>query len=158
MKKRKGIRVIRWVIGLEVAALIGLLATPGILASRKRAVASVAAADLKRVITAAQTAFARTGAWPDDAGRGRMPESLRSFLPSPVQFTASRWQLDWDHWKLSDGAEEYAPKTEFVAISVITPDTRLERAIMDAMGSELLHFTVGDRLTFVLAGPKGSKH
>ena len=152
------IRVVRWVIGLEAVALLALLAAPGYIAGRTRQRGAKVAADLKRVVTGAETAFASTGEWPDDSGPGDMPERLKGFLPMPVRFEQDGCQIDWDHWKLSDGAEDFSPRSEFVAVSVITPDTRLARSIVEAMGSDHLHFVVGDRSTFILAGPTSTRN
>lgn len=144
------------VIAVEVVALIGCLAAPGLSTALARQQASRTAVEVGRVIQGAKLAYAHSGEWPADEPQGHMPTSLASVLPAPVRFDEKAYQLDWDHWKLSDGHEDYSPKCEFAAVSFVTKDRQLADVVVRALGNDCLHYTLGDRVTFVLAGAEGA--
>jgi hypothetical protein len=138
----------------EAVALLGCLIAPGLVAGKARKEASLAAIEVNRVIRAAELAYASKAAWPADEPQGRMPDALISVMPLLARFDHGDYLVDWDHWTLSDGPDEFTPRTEFAAVSVVTPDRRLARNIATAVGAQRLHFSMGDRLTFVIAGAK----
>jgi hypothetical protein len=135
------------IIAVEVVAVIGCLA---------RQQASRTAVEVSRVIQGARLAYAHAGAWPADEPRGHMPASLASVMQAPVRFDDETYQLDWDHWTLSNGHEDFSPKCEFVAVSFVTKDRQLADVVVRAVGNECLHYTLGDRVTFVIAGAEGA--
>jgi len=142
------------VILVEVLALVVYVAMPALRQAGIREQASRAANDIEQVRFAAKTLHARSGKWPEDGAPGRAPESLRALLPASFTFDRRDYQIDWDHWTLSDGPELFSKTSEFLAVSAVASDPRLSHEIVEAVGAKLPHMALGDRVTFVISDPE----
>src|SRR5262245_12990433 len=142
---------VRVVIGVELAALVACLAMPAVRESSIRGKAATAARDMREVCTAAATARAKDGTWPEGGTPGKVPASLQPYLPSHVAFDREQYQRNWDHWRLSDSADSYAKTTEFASVSVITSDPRLLSLITEQLGNQRTHFTLGNQTILMVS-------
>ena len=142
------------VIALELVALSACLATPVLRADALRHKAERAVREVEQVRAAAASARAKQGEWPPEATPGQVPKGLRSFLPERFSFERDGYQLDWVHWQLRDDAEEFAPRHEFVGVSIVTQDAGLSSRVVEALKPGRMHVTLGDRVTVVIEAPE----
>ena len=81
-------------------------------------------------------------------GQGRRPPET----PNPInarRVGACVWESEpWCSWPWAwrcFGA---------IAISLVTPDRELAQRVAESLGPDRVHFTLGDRSTFVISGPR----
>ena len=125
-------------IAVEAVMLLAALVTPALRESSHHQVAQRAARAIRIVCAAAATAHARTGEWPQDGVSGRAPEAMKPYLPAGFTFQTSGYQLDWDHWTLSDGPESFSPTSQFQGVSVSTRDPRTLRSSLCRRASAMI--------------------
>lgn len=150
---------IRWampIMAFEAFVLAAALVTPMVRESARHQTAHRAAREINIICSAAATAGARTGQWPPDEAPGSVPAALKSLLPAKFSFTSADYQLDWDHWTLSEGVESYSRVSQFQGVSITVHDPKMLREVVKALPGDRAHFTVGDRTTIVIpdTGPR----
>ena len=143
----------RNIVIAEAALLLVCLMVPGMREAAAKREAEGAASEIRQVIHAAAEARAQHAEWPEDGKPGSAPESLRPFLVGDTKFDHRNYQLDWDYWRLSEGAASFDRRSEFAGVSITTRDPQLLNLVATALKPERLQYQVGDRATFVLAGP-----
>ncbi len=141
------------VIGFELLAIVAAFIAPAIRESSIQRQATLAAKELQQVSVAATAAYTRTGQWPDGGTPGSIPASLKPLLPPGLAFDRKQYLLNWDHWRLSDGAGQYSETTEYAGVSVIADDARFLSLVTQRLGNKQVHFTVGNRTFVAIAGP-----
>jgi hypothetical protein len=146
---QRGFGVVGIIIAVEVLAICGHLAMPVVRDCGMRLRAAQVVQELQIVRTAAQEAAARRGQWPEDGVPGRAPSSLVPFLPPGFTFERDGYRFDWDCWPLGDGAAG----SRFAAVSVVAEDARLVSVVVQLLGAERPHFTIGNRTTLALSDP-----
>lgn len=141
------------VIVAEVLAIAASASAPALRDAAVRWEASRLVKDMDVVCTAASAAKSRNGEWPEDGELGRMPASLKPFLPPSFRFERGDCRFDWDHWMASDGSDPTSPASDYVAVSVVVADARLSGLIVRELETRRLHFTVGNRSTIMISEP-----
>jgi hypothetical protein len=139
------------VIVVEILGLLALALAPAMLRASIRHRADRVAADVEVVCAAAEKERLESGWWPADEPAGHVPGALVAGLPRTVSFSRGDVTLDWDHWKLSEGTGRRARTGEMAAIGVTARDPHLLDRVVERLGARRRHFTLGDRVTFVLA-------
>ena len=139
------------VVVFEVLVIAACLAMPALHATSNRQRAVRVAKEIRQVTAAAIAARGRTGAWPEPGVAGNVPASLKQHLPARFKFDAGSYRLDWVHWRLSDGVDSFARRSEFVGVSVTTGDPQLLGLVTDLLGTDRMNFTVGNCATFVVS-------
>ena len=140
-------------IALELALLAACLAVPAWQNAALDRRASEVVRAVRVVRAAASTQHAARGAWAEDGAPGQAPASLVAYLPGGFAFDRGSYTLDWIDLPVNGGDEAEAAGA-FVGVSVLSQDARLLDRVDRLLGSGQAHFSVGDRLTVVLAsGP-----
>jgi hypothetical protein len=149
---RRRIGITEAIIGFEVLAIIVCMVAPAVIAGSVNGQAQQAAREILQVADAATVAHGKLGQWPEDGTPGVIPASFKPFLPPNLTFDRDAYQLNWEHWRLSDGNGPYSETSEFAGVSVITNDPRLLSLITDRLGTQT-HFTVGNRTIVMVTIP-----
>ena len=109
------------------------------------------ASRLQIIESAATTCYLRQGTWPEGAMPGMRPRSLDGFLPRGFSFSDDGAKLAWDHCELGG---EGPVGSEFTGISLTEDDPLVLRRVVEILGARRMHFTVGDRVTFLVDAPR----
>jgi prepilin-type N-terminal cleavage/methylation domain-containing protein len=143
----RGFSLIELLIALSIVSVLVRLSIPSLTGMRMNAVAAQAQGDFNTVRAGAVAQYEATGAFPADAPAGVTPAGLAPYLPRGFAFSRREYQLDYEHWTLSDtlGAEG-----TIIALTVVTTDDRLGRILLHTLGHSSTHWSVGDAHTFVI--------
>ena len=88
--------------------------------------------------------------WPEDAYVGQIPSGLAEFLPEDFDFIGAGYRLDWENWVLPSGLPQHPETDLLLGISIVTEDAELGYAVVDFLGGEMAHYTLGTSYTFVI--------
>jgi len=141
------------VLVLEIVAILANLAMPVWQNTALHMHAADIARQMQQVRTAAESARARSGAWPDDQPAGVKPTELGPFLPPGFSFAHEDYQLDWDHWELADGKALGVAGDELAGIAVVSRNPRLAGAVARELRGGDLRLTLENRTTLVISLP-----
>ena len=133
-------------------ALLGTLARMALPALSDRMVSSRAgevAAAIATLDDAAERYWQQHLRWPPDGYVGTAPDGLAAFLPDGFSLEGSGYRLDWENWSLVDGLPADSEARGVLAVTVVTDDRALGRALVERLGPTHLHLALGDRYTFV---------
>lgn len=148
---RLGVTVIELLTGVVVLATIARMAYPSFHAMMTRAQADDVAAAVETARTAAERFHGERLRWPADAYAGQVPRELEGYLPEGFRFEGSGYRLDWERWNLPDGLPGERATHGVAAISVVTPDAALGRAVADVLDATAAHWELDDTWTFLVA-------
>jgi len=149
----RGIMLTELLIVLAAIAVLANVALPMVQRASIAQQAGHVVRDLKKIRTAAQILHEETHQWPPSAAPGETPLALTAHLPPGFSFRSAGYVLEWERCPVSDGPEPNARRGEWVAVSVITEDARLAASVVNALGDDDTHFTLGNRTTCVIAEP-----
>jgi len=141
------VEVLTVVVVVSTLARIGV---PGFHEVLLKARATEVIADFQTVRVAAFGYHADNLRWPADGYTGQVPSGLETYLPENFSFERLGYRLDWENWALPDGLPGTAGASAVVAISVVTEDRELGRALADVLGGAMAHYELGNTYTFVI--------
>lgn len=146
---RRGFTMVELV---TVAVVIGTLVrinVPNFHELYLRARAADVAGDFEIVRVAALNYHADHIQWPKDGYTGQVPMGLEEYLPDGYQFDRPGYRLDWEHWVLPEGLPDDPGAGALLGVSMVTEDEELGQAVVDLLGSSMLHFRLGSKYTFI---------
>lgn len=138
---------------LTAMVVVGTLARIGVPSFHEvllRARATEVIGDFETVRVAAFGYHADHLQWPADGYTGQVPSGLEKYLPENFIFEGYGYRLDWENWPLPDGLPGTTGAKGVVAISVVTDDRELGRAVADVLGGGMPHYELGNTWTFVI--------
>ncbi len=136
-----------------VILILGILATLGLPAYQNAVIKARAAdvlGDFNTIKIAAYNYFAEHNEWPADVYPGIAPPELQDYLPPNFSFTGTDYELDWEYWILPDGTPKHPGTGVLIGISVTTENEELANAVMQLLGANTAHYTLGDNYTFII--------
>jgi prepilin-type N-terminal cleavage/methylation domain-containing protein len=144
----RGFSLVEVLVVLGIVALLMRLSLPAFAAMRCNARAAQVVGDYNTVRAAAFAQYDATGSFPADAGPGVTPAGMSVFLPRGFSFHKLEYDLDWDHFAVSDSSAGVTGSV--AALTVVAPDTRLGLTVLRLLGANCTHWSVGDAHTFVV--------
>ncbi len=154
MKKRRGHRpgfsLIELTIALFIVATLAAFAMPTYRNMVVKARAAKVLGEFNAIRVAAFNYFAEHNEWPLDQEPGIVPPELIPYLPSDFTFRHGDYELDWENWILPDGLPKHPETHVLLGISVTTKDEFLAAAVLNLLGKETAHYTLGDNYTYVI--------
>ncbi len=98
MVHRSGHTLVELLIGILIAGILAGMGTSTFKTAVDATHATAVVADLHIVRMAVHAHSADKGRWPADAYRGRIPTTLRPYLPEGFSFATEAYTLDYDNW------------------------------------------------------------
>ena len=141
------------IIVLELLAILANFSLPFCQKMSLRYEAAGVVQQMSQVRAAAESARLQRGAWPEDRGPGEAPPELAAYLPPGFSFGQSDYQLDWEHWTLSEGNALDAPGAELAGVTVVAHDPRLAAMVGRLLREGETRLTLGNRTTLVISEP-----
>jgi prepilin-type N-terminal cleavage/methylation domain-containing protein len=148
---RRGFTVIELLTAVVVLGTVARMAYPDLHAMMLRAQAADVAAAVETARAAAERFHRERLRWPDDGYAGQVPPQLEGYLPEGFRFEGAGFRLDWELWPLPDGLPGEPSTRGLAAISVVTSDAALGRAVADLLPPGTAHWALDDTYTFVVA-------
>lgn len=149
-RRARGFTVLELAMALSIAAILARISVPILDQFMRQARAAKAAADYSTIRTAAFASFESNGRWPEERGPGVTPPELVPYLPRDFSFDRRDYVLDWEHWLIEDGGEGQGVTGEVVALSVVTDDVDLGRAVSRVLGTSVTEWSAGDHYTLMI--------
>jgi prepilin-type N-terminal cleavage/methylation domain-containing protein len=145
-----GFTLIEMLITLSIIALLVRISLPGYSGIRRQAIAAQAAGDFNTIRAAAVSQYEATGSYAPDSPAGTVPAGMGSYLPGRFTFSRPAYELDWEHYLVSDTSSSGATSGQVLALTVVTADSLTGLQIVHALGSNCAHWSVGNAHTFVV--------
>ncbi len=141
------------IIVLELLAIVANFSLPFYQSMSFRYHAADIVRQMSQVRAAAESARAQRGAWPPERPPGDTPEELAAFLPPGFKFTYEDYQLDWDHWAVTEQSVA-GTDDDVAAVTVIAKDPRLAAMVARLTREGETRWTLGNRTTLVISQPE----
>ncbi len=148
--ERKGFTMVELLTVTAIMGTLGRMAVPDLHRTIIKAEAAAVVGDFETVRVAVFNYHADHLRWPDDGYTGVVPTGLAPYLPQGFSFIRQGYRLDWENWALPDGLPQDPGTGVLLGISIVTSDRELAQAVMDLLGRNMAHYTLGDRYTFVV--------
>lgn len=144
----RGFTLIELLIVLSIVSILARIALPAYAGMVRDSVAAQVAADFGVVRSAATAQFEATGSYPADTPDGQVPPGLAAFLPQDFRFSKPHYQLAWNNYAVGDSADGTAG--QIVAVTVTTDSHPLGLQLVNTLGRNCTHWSVGEAHTFVV--------
>jgi prepilin-type N-terminal cleavage/methylation domain-containing protein len=145
-----GFTLVEMLITLAIVAVLVRIAMPAYDGVRRDAIAAQAAGDFNTIRAAAVAQYEATGSYAADAPTGQVPAGMASYLPRNFSFVHPAYQLDWEHYVVSDTTSGGAASGQVLAVTVVAADSVVGLKVLRTLGGNCTHWTVGDAHTFVV--------
>lgn len=149
-KNEGGFTLIEMLIVLSILAVLVRISLPAYNSFRREALAAQAAGDFNTIRAAAVAQCEATGAYAPDAPAGVVPAGMAPYLPANFRFTRPDYQLDWEHYIVSDSTSSGAVAGQVLALTVTASDSLTGLQVLHTLGANCAHWSVGDAHTFVI--------
>ena len=153
-----GFTLIEMLIALTIMMLLVRLTMPAMGGVRRGAIASQAAGDFNTVRAAAVSQYEATGSYPADAPDGVVPAGMAPYLPRDFAFVKPAYQLDWENYSVSDTTSSSVTIGQVLALTVTAADSLVGLQILNTLGANCTHWSVGGANTFVVMSTLESPH
>jgi prepilin-type N-terminal cleavage/methylation domain-containing protein len=145
-----GFTLVELMIVLCIISVLVRIALPAYASIRRDSYASQAAGDFNVVRAAAFAQYEATGGFAPDAPAGVVPAGMGAYLPHDFSFTRSQYQLDWENYVVSDTTSSGAESGQVLALTVTATDSLAGFQILNTLGRNCTHWSVGNSHTFVI--------
>jgi prepilin-type N-terminal cleavage/methylation domain-containing protein len=149
-REEGGFTLVEMLITLSIIALLVRIAMPAYEGVRREAIAAQAAGDFNTIRAAAVAQYEATGSYAADAPEGVVPAGMSSYLPARFSFVRPAYELDWEHYVVSDTSSSVATTGQVLALTVAAKDSLVGLQILHTLGSNCAHWSVGNAHTFVV--------
>lgn len=150
-RSRRGFSLVELMTAMLVTSVLVRVAVPNYHNVQLRARAAEVAGDFEAVRHAAFLHLAERYGWPEEEPAGVTPGALRPYLPDGFRFRKEQYELDWEYWRLPDGLPGNPESGELIAVTLVTEDGELARAVAAHLGNTP-HYSVAGTYTFVIEG------
>ncbi len=150
MSARRGFTILEILIVMLIIGIVATIALPRYHNLRQRAEAARVAGDFHAVKIAAYGYHASTGKWPAEQGPGIVPPELVPELDAGFSFVKPGYTLDYENWILPSGLPQFPGRQIVLGLTVTTPDSILDFAIENVLGSRTVHFDQGNSHTYLI--------
>ncbi len=149
-RQADGFTLIEVLVVLSILALLARMSYPAYDSFRRQAFAAQAAGDLNTVRAAALAQYEATGSYAPDAPTGVVPAGMAQYLPSGFSFVRPVYQLDWEHYAVTDSTSGGTASGQLEALTVVTADSLVGLQVLHTLGANCAHWSVGNAHTFVV--------
>jgi prepilin-type N-terminal cleavage/methylation domain-containing protein len=148
-RSESGFTLIELLIVLTILSTLVRLAIPAYQSLEMNAIVSQAAGDLHVVRAAAAAEYAATGNYAPDAMGGVTPPAMAPYLPAGFTFQPKDYELDWENFAVADTTGPNG-MGQILALTVTAKDPALGNRILEKLGANCTHWSVGNSHTFVI--------
>jgi prepilin-type N-terminal cleavage/methylation domain-containing protein len=145
-----GFTLVEMLITLSIIALLVRISLPGYAGIRRHALAAQAAGDFNTIRAAAVSQYEATGSYAADSPAGTVPAGMGSYLPARFTFRRPAYELDWENFLVSDTSSSGATSGQVLALTVVSADSLVGLQVVQVLGSNCAHWSVGNAHTFVV--------
>jgi prepilin-type N-terminal cleavage/methylation domain-containing protein len=149
-RRRAGFTFIELLVVVTIVGILSSIAVPKVLEVRRRATATQIMGDFDVVRHASLSFYVDSQYFPAEAGSGRVPPGLKTYLPTNFSMKKPQWTMDYENWTLKTQSR-YTKTGIVIGVSFTTRDKALGQAAMKLIGNAP-SFTVGSKYTFMISG------
>lgn len=149
-REQGGFTLVEMLITLSIIAVLVRVSMPAYQSVRRQAFAAQAAGDFNTIRAAAVAQYEATGNYAADAPMAIVPAGMASYLPAKFTFVRPAYQLDWEHFVVSDTSSSRPTSGQVMALTVAATDSLVGLQILHTLGSNCAHWSVGNAHTFVV--------
>ncbi len=147
---RRGFTIVEGVTVMLIVSVLTRIAIPQVQEVRVRAQAAQVLGDFRAVELAVENYRGVFHQPPADAGTGMVPPGLEDYLQDGFTFVKPAYQLDWENWVLPGGLPKHPETRVLLGVSISVGDPLLGNAIVQLVGVNRTHYTLGNKYTFIL--------
>ncbi|GMR12095.1 MAG: hypothetical protein BMS9Abin29_0282 [Gemmatimonadota bacterium] len=146
---QRGFTLVEVLTVMLILSIVTRIAIPQMQEVRVRARAAQALGDFRVIELAAQEYLADNNQPPPDADTGVVPPGLETYLEG-FTFEKPAYKLDWENWVLPGGLPKHPETRVLLGVSISIDDPLLGEAIVGLVGINRVHYTLGNKYTFIL--------
>lgn len=154
----RGFSLIELVIVLMIISLLLRIGLPAYDSVRRGAIAARAAGDVAVIRIGAAAQFTATGGYAPDAVGGVTPAGMGAYLPHDFSFRPKDYELDWENWTVADTSANPNGNGQILAVTVTAQDPEVGLRVLDVVGRNCTHWSVGNSHTFVVQSTLEAPH
>ena len=147
---RRGLTLIEVLSVMLIISVLARIVVPQVQEIRVRAQAVKALGDFRVIENAAEAYQVDNNRPHPDADTGVVPPGLASYLQDGFVFDKPAYQLDWENWVLPSGLPKHPETRTLLGVSISIDDPLLGDAIVQLVGANRAHYTLGTKYTFIL--------
>mgnify|MGYP001081748553 CR=1 FL=1 len=145
----RGFTRLEFAIVLLIAGMLCAMAVPHFTRVKKGVTAAVIVGDFNVVAESAMMAYAVSQSLPPTDRWGRVPPTLRRYLPNGFSFKHAGVEYRWRRWGLPSGLPTRPDQKELLGLEVRTKDAQLLLAVMGVYQGRVAHVTA-TQITMVI--------
>ncbi|MEX2179389.1 MAG: prepilin-type N-terminal cleavage/methylation domain-containing protein [Gemmatimonadaceae bacterium] len=149
IQRRRGFTFVELLVSVTIVALLAGIAVPKYQELKRQAMTARLIGDFTVVRNAAMNFALDSGYYPREAGTGKMPRNLKSYLPGTFSFSKQDWKLDYENVKIRPAPR--TPREPIVGVSAKTTDKKLEQTAAQRLGPGTTLMYNG-KLMYIISG------
>ena len=146
---RRGFTLVEVLTVMLILSIVMRIAIPRVQEVRVKALAASALGDFRVIERAVQAYLVDNNQPPPDADTGVVPAGLETYLEG-FTFNKPAYRLDWENWVLPGGLPKHPETRVLLGVSISVDDPVLGDAIVQLLGLNRAHYTLGNKYTFIL--------
>jgi prepilin-type N-terminal cleavage/methylation domain-containing protein len=146
----RGFSLIELMVVMMIMSLLIRIALPSYANIRRDAIVARALGDYDAIRAAAASEFAATGSYAPDAKAGVVPKAMKPYLPRKYSFKPAAYTLDWNNNTVADPSQGPGGVGQILSVTFTAKDKRLGLQILNKLGKNCTHWSVGNAHTFVV--------